>query len=243
LIVRQSHLALLLVLAACTQPVPIEDETSRPPLPEASYADAAKSGAAVYRILPQQSLVLLRVGRAGTMRRLGHEHAVASEDVHGLVEINDEPSASRAHVVLPIRSLIVDNPEYRERLDLDTGPSADDVAKTYTNMLRVFEPQLYPWVEAQARLATEAGGQTILAVSIMLHGVSFEYRLPVELEVDAERLVVSGHASINHSEFGVTPFSAAGGLVRVADEIEVEFRLFGQAVSSQCVVATCGISK
>jgi len=230
--VRQFRLALLLVLAACTQPVPIEDETARPPLPEASYAEAAKSGAAVYRILPQQSLILVRVGRAGRMQRLGHEHAVASEDVHGLVEINENPSASRAHVVLPIRNLIVDKAEYRERLELDTGPSADDVAKTYTNMLKVFQPQLYPWVEAQARLATEEGGQATLAVSITLHGASFEYLLPVDLEVDAERLVVSGQATIKHSEFGVTPFAAAGGLVRVADEFEVEFRLVGQPVRS-----------
>jgi len=230
--VRQFRLALLLVLAACTQPVPIEDETARPPLPEASYAEAAKSGAAVYRILPQQSLILVRVGRAGRMQRLGHEHAVASEDVHGLVEINENPSASRAHVVLPIRNLIVDKAEYRERLELDTGPSADDVAKTYTNMLKVFAPQLYPWVEAQARLATEEGGQATLAVSITLHGASFEYLLPVDLEVDAERLVVSGQATIKHSEFGVTPFAAAGGLVRVADEFEVEFRLVGQPVRS-----------
>lgn len=229
---RQFRLALLLVLAACTQPVPIEDETARPPLPEASYAEAAKSGAAVYRILPQQSLILVRVGRAGRMQRLGHEHAVASEDVHGLVEINENPSASRAHVVLPIRNLIVDKAEYRERLELDTGPSADDVAKTYTNMLKVFQPQLYPWVEAQARLATEEGGQATLAVSITLHGASFEYLLPVDLEVDAERLVVSGQATIKHSEFGVTPFAAAGGLVRVADEFEVEFRLVGQPVRS-----------
>lgn len=229
---RQLRLALLLVLAACAQPVPIDDEISRPPLPEASYADAAKSGAAVYRILPQKSLLLVRVGRAGMMQRLGHEHAVASEDVYGLVEINDDPSASRAHVVLPIRNLIVDKPEYRERLQLDTGSSADDVAKTYTNMLKVFEPQLYPWVEAHARLATEEGGQATLAVSITLHGSTFEYLLPVDLEVDAERLVVSGRATIRHSEFGVTPFAAAGGLVRVADEFEVEFRLFGQAVWS-----------
>ena len=229
---RLFSLVPLLVLAACTQPVPFEDETSRPPMPEASYAAAARAGAGVYRILPQESLLLVRVGRAGWMQRLGHEHAVASEDVQGLVEINDDPSASRAHVVLPIRNLIIDKPEYRERLELDTGPSDDDVAKTYTNMLKVFEPQLYPWVEAQARLATQEGGRRMFAVSITLNGSTFEYLLPVDLEVDAERLVVSGQAMIRHSEFGVTPFSAVGGLVRVADEFWVQFRLVGKAVPS-----------
>jgi hypothetical protein len=227
--VRRFNLVVLFMLSACTQPVPIEDETATPPLPEASYAEAARAGASVYRILPQESLLLVRVGRSGPMQRFGHEHAVASEDVLGLVEINSDPSASRAHIVLPIRNLVVDKPEYRERLGLDTGPSTDDVAKTYTNMLKVFEPQLYPWVLAEARITTTQNGRSTLAASITLHGSTFKYLLPVELEVDAEQLVVSGQATIRHSDFGVTPFAAAGGLVRVADELEVQFRLVGRA--------------
>lgn len=229
---RQLLLApLLLVLVACTQPVPIEDETSPAPLPEASYAAAAQAGSSVYRILPQESLLLVRVGRAGSMQRFGHEHAVASEDVQGLVEINSDAAASRAILVLPIRNLIVDKPAYRERLGLGSGPSDSDVAKTYTNMLKVFEPQLYPWVEVRARLAAKSADGPTLAVSITLHGSSLEILLPVDLEVDASRLVVSGGATIRHSDFGVTPFSAAGGLVQVADEFDVQFRLVAKAVS------------
>jgi len=228
--VRRLNLAVLFVLTACTQPVPIEDETASPPLPEASYAAAARAGASVFRIQAQESLLLVRVGRAGTMQRFGHEHAVASEDVLGLIEINSDPSASRAYIVLPIRNLIVDKPEYRDRLGLETGPSADDMAKTYTNMLRVFEPQLYPWVVVEVRFATAQSGRSTLAASITLHGSTFEYLLPVDLEVDAERLVVSGQATIRHSDFDVMPFSAAGGLMRVADEFEVQFRLVGKAM-------------
>jgi len=227
--VRRIRLALLLLLAACTQPVPIEVETLHPPLPEASYAEASRAGAAVYRILPQESLLLIHVDRAGTMQRLGHEHAVASEDVQGFVEINDDPSASRAHIVFPIRNLIIDSPEYRQRLELDTGPSDVDVAKTYANMLKVFEPQLHPWVEAEARQASREGGQPVLAVSMTLHGSTFEYLLPVELDFDTDRLTVSGQATIKHSDFGLTPYSTAGGLMRVADELDVRFRLVAQA--------------
>ena len=225
---RRLLFLLLLALTACTQPVAVVDETSRPPLPEASYAEAAIAGSAVYRILPQESLILVRVGRAGRMQRLGHEHAVASEDVHGLIEINDDMSASRAHLAFPIRNLLVDKPEYRGRLQLDTDPSAADIAKTYTNMLKTFEPQLYPWVEALARVAAEEGEQTTLAVSVTLHGEAFEYLVPVELEIGADRIVASGRATIKHSDFGVTPFAAAGGLVQVADELEIDYLFVGR---------------
>jgi len=220
--------AVLLLLAGCTQPVAIREETSPPPLPEASYAAAARSGAAVYRLLPQESLILVHVGRAGAMQRLGHEHAVASEDVRGFVEWHADASAARADIAFAVRDLIVDKPQYRERLELDTTPSADDVAGTYANMLRVLEPDTYPWVTAQARIAETGAGKPTLAVSVTLHGTTFEYLVPVDLAVDERRIAVTGHATIRHSDFGLSPFSAAGGLLRVADELDIDFHLVGR---------------
>jgi len=219
----------LLLLAGCTQPVAIREETSPPPLPEASYAAAERSGATVYRLSPQDSLILVHVGRAGAMQRLGHEHAVASEDVRGLVEWHEDSSAARADIAFAVRDLIVDKPEYRQRLELDTMPSDDDVAGTYANMLRVLEPDTYPWVSAQARFAETGAGRPTLAVSVTLHGASFEYLVPVDLVVSDRRIVVTGHTTVKHSDFGLSPFSAAGGLLRVADELDIDFHLVGKA--------------
>lgn len=223
--------ALLIVLAGCAQPVPVTEETSPPPLPEASYAAAARSGASVYRILPRESFILVRVGRAGAMKRLGHDHAIASLDVQGLVEIRDDAAASRADIVFPLRDLLVDDHEYRKRLALDTEPSAADIAATYTNMLKVLEPAQYPWGEMHARVASTVSEQTVLSVSVTLHGTSFEYLLPVDLQVGEERLEVAGQAALLHSNFGLTPHSAAGGLLRVADLLEVEFRFVAGVVT------------
>lgn len=221
------------VLAACTQPVPIVDEISAPPLPRGIYDEAARAGAAVYRIDPQQSLILVRVGRAGPAQRLGHDHAVASEDVAGLVAIYDDRARSHADVVFPIRNLVVDAAEYRVKLELDTDPSADDVAGTYTNMLKVFEPTDYPWVAIKARFA---GDDTELSASVTLHGTAHEYLLPAQLDVGPERLVVSGTTTLRHSDFGLEPYAAGGGLLRVADTLEIEFRFVAPRCRSRSVV-------
>ena len=221
----------LLVQAATAQSPLAGEEPPASPLPEASYAAAALSGATVYRILPQESVILIRVGRAGLLKRLGHDHVLASEDVQGLVEFRDDPTVSRANLVVPLGKLIVDKPEYRERLGYDTQPSAADVAGTYTNMLKVLEPGLYPWVEVNARIASPDAVRPILNVSITLRGATFEYRLPVDLEIDDKHIFVSGHVTIRHSEFGLKLFAAAAGLLRVADKLEIEFRLVGEAVS------------
>jgi len=227
---RRLVVSLSLALVACAEHTPAVDELSPAPLPEASYSAAAQAGACVYRILPQESLVLIHVGRAGAMQRLGHDHVIASEDVEGLIEIGADSSSWRADLAVPLRNLIVDRPEYRQRLDLDTEPSDADIAGTYTNMLKVIEPALYPWAVVHARIASIDAGRPTLSVSITLHGVAVEYLLPVELDIDATRLVVSGRVNISHSAFGLTPFAAAGGLLRVADELDVEFRLVGHVV-------------
>ena len=193
---------------------------------------AERAGSAVYRILPAESLLLVHVGRGGAMQRLGHEHAVASEDLQGLVAIGAEPATSRADIVFPIRNLVVDRHEYRQRLALDTEPSADDIAGTYTNMLKVLEPELYPWATMQAQIVSMDGNQATLSVSVTLHGSAFEYLLPVELYIDRERVEVSGSTTIRHSDFAIAPFTAAGGLLRVADELGIEFHLVGIAMQA-----------
>ena len=83
----------LVVLAACAQPVPYEREVSVPPLAEAPYAQLARSGATIYRIQPAESLLLVHVGRAGKMASMGHEHAIVSKDVQGLVALAADPAA------------------------------------------------------------------------------------------------------------------------------------------------------
>jgi len=206
------------------------DETSHAPLPEASYIEAARAGRDVYRIVPHESLILVRVGRAGRMQRFGHEHAVASEDLQGFVEIGGDLNAARTDLAFPLRNLVVDKPIYRERLQLDTEPSDDDIAGTYTNMLNILEPALYPWAKINAVIVSGPIGQPQLNVSVVLHGTAFELLLPVHLETLGDRLIASGSAVIRHTDFGLDPFSAAGGLLRVADELAVEFRLVGNRI-------------
>lgn len=219
------------MLAACAQPIPYERETSPPPLTKEDYVTAARAGATVYQILPGESLILVRVGRAGKMARLGHDHAIASEDVQGFVALAADPSASRADIVMPLLSLIVDQAEYRRRLELDTEISSDDKAGTYGNMRKVLEAKLFPWVKAEARFVSAQSSPPEISVSITLHGLALEYVIPVQIIIDDEHLSVSGRLAVNQSEFGLTPFSAAGGLLRVADELQVDFELVGTRVS------------
>ncbi len=210
-------------LAGCTQPVPRIDEPTAAPLPASDYAEAARDGADVYRLDPGRSLILVRVGRTGAMRNLGHDHAIASTDVQGFVALFDDIERSRADIVFPLRNLRVDEPRHRERLGLDAGPDENDIAGTYTNMLRVLEPELAPWAQLSARVAVAEAGDTELRVTVGLHGHERVLTLPLAFERAGDRLLARGSALLTHADFGLEPYSAAGGLLKVADELDVRF--------------------
>ena len=224
-------LLLLLALAGCVRPVPAPEAPAGPLLPEAAYIEAARQGAAVYRIEAPESYVLVRVGRAGRMKNLGHDHVIASENVEGLVALHDDPAASRADLLVPLQLLIVDKPEYRAQIGLEGKLSESAVDGTSSNMQdKVLESAIYPWVQVTARFASAQSDPQTLSVSVTLHGATFEYLVPVDLQVEPDRLFIKGEMTMQHEDFGLTPFSAAGGLIKVAEQLELQFMLVARRI-------------
>ena len=230
---RLLHLALLAlpfaVLFSCAQPAYVPTNIAGPPLPEAEYRRAARKGIPVYRIDSQRSRIFIRVGRDGPMKSAGHDHVIASEHVDGLVIAGDDPDAARADLRLPVQRLVVDSPEYRARFGLEPGISESAINGTTRNMQdKVLESMTYPWAEMSARFADATDEPKALAVSVTVHGATHEYLVPVELSVNPDTLSVSGTMSLRHGDFGLTPYSAAGGLLRVTEQIDIEFQITGE---------------
>ncbi len=223
---RSAWLCICILLAGCTESTVRTDEATIAPLPEDSYLQVAGERP-VYRIDPQRSVIIVRTGREGPAARLGHDHAIASESIAGFVEVHDNPDQSRADIAFPIRELIVDKPEYREQLQLDTTPSESDIAGTYANMLKVIPPDVNPWITINATIA-EPG---ILAVAVTLSGRTVNYLVPTTIDSDSQRATMSGSATIRHTDFDLSPFSAVGGLLRVSDELGIRFDITAERVS------------
>jgi polyisoprenoid-binding protein YceI len=216
----------LALLAACAQPEWVPEDASAPPLPERAYHDAARQGEAVYQVDPQRSRVYIRTGRDGPMKAAGHDHVIASADVEGLVLLSRDAGKSRADLRLPLPRLIVDDPAYREQFGLKPDLSQSAIDGTTRNMqVMVLESNLFPWATASVRLRSMQGAQAELGVTVSLHGVSLDYTVPAELTIEQESISASGSMTLHHSDFGLTPFSAAGGLLRVAEDIEIIFEI------------------
>lgn len=216
----------LALLAACAQPEWVPEDASAPPLPEREYREAARSGATVYRVDPQQSRVFIRTGRDGPMKAAGHDHVIASADVEGLVLVSRKPGGSRADLRLPLQQLIVDDPGYREKFGLEPDLPNSAVEGTTRNMQeKVLESNLFPWATASVRVRSMQENRAELDVTVTVHGMSLDYTVPADIDFDSGTLSVSGSMTVQHSDFGLTPFSAAGGLLRVAEDIEIVFEI------------------
>jgi polyisoprenoid-binding protein YceI len=209
-------LPLLLLLAACGRPL-------APPAPGPTadldaYRAAAASGAAVYAVDPDASLVAVTVRRAGLMARLGHDHVVASHALAGYVA----PGPGRADISFRVDQMTVDEPQLLRNADIAIQPSPQAVEGTRKNMLGpVLEAQRYPVVMLHAERLADG----VLRVAVTLHGTVRWLELPGAIRIDGAQVTASGTARLKQTDFGITPFSVGGGLLSVHDELKVRYHI------------------
>jgi hypothetical protein len=166
------------------------------------------------------------VYREGSLAFLGHDHVISGRQVHGYAHVPRDRTQARTDIYLPLDTLIVDEPDLRAEAGFTSEISQEDIEATRRRMLdEVLESARYPFVVIHGVCATGAPPCGALEARVALRGVTRAMRIPIELRSENDRLVVSGRFSVRHSDFGMTPFSALGGALRVADRIDVIFRL------------------
>lgn len=223
---------LLIVLVGCAS----QPEATIPPLqrraapvgfPAALYAEAHANGEPVYRIEPERSEVVILAYRGGSLRRFGHDHAIASRDVKGYVLLPAAIVSAQADLYVPVESLQVDEPAKRAQAGFDTQPSQQDIDGTRRNMMdKVLEATRYPFVAL--RVTPQAGElpRVTLQAEVTLHGTT--RTLPITVRIDTgggDTLEASGRFALNQTDFGIVPLALLAGAVRVEDRIDIEFHL------------------
>lgn len=208
--------------------LPASDATAPESFPDQVYRQGAARGDAILVVDPAASLVAIEVRRAGSLARLGHDHVIASHDVHGYVW----PKGGRADLYVRLDRLVVDEPDLRRVAGFDSEPSPDAIAGTRHNMLeKTLDADRFPFaviaVRGVDRTAFDGDmpPQRDIDVSITLHGALRSLRVPVALERSGDALQVSGTLTLAQTAFGITPLSVLGGAIQVQDQVDVRFRI------------------
>jgi polyisoprenoid-binding protein YceI len=188
-------------------------------------AAIAGAEATTYAVDTAKSAVRIHVGKSGAFSFAGHKHEVDAP-VSGTITADAAAlGASRVDLTFAGAAMRV----------LPDGEPAGDAPKVEEIMksAKVLDVARFPDVRFVSKAVTGQpgpGGRYELRVAgeLLLHGVTRAIDLPMTVSVDGRTLTATGRATIRHDQFGMTPVSAGGGTVKVANDVVIDVRIVAE---------------
>ena len=191
-------------------------------LGSAAFAGAA---GATYGVVESKSSVQVHVGKSGAFSFAGHKHEVQAP-VSGTVTA-DPKDLSGSSVELTFDS-------GRLRV-LPEGEPSGDAPKVEAAMRgpEVLDAVRFPKIHFKSKKVTgrqaSGGGYDVSLVGeLSLHGMTHEITVPVKVTLDGRTLTAVGETTLRHDQFGMKPVTAAGGSVKVSNELKIEFKIVAE---------------
>jgi len=230
---RVSAVAALTLLFGCagTPERPAEEPASVP------WPDFAPPhpNEETFRVDPANSQLRIRVDPEGAMARLGHSHIIGGSVISGTVILGDGHESARLDLSIDASALEVDRPEWRAAAGLEADLDQSAISGTRANMLgkRVLNTESYPEISVRSTGVSGPAWLADVTVRIRLVGEVLEVVVPVAVERTDRRLIASGKIDLLQSDFGIEPFSTAGGALRVSDRMRIRFRIAAERIRQQ----------
>lgn len=190
--------------------------------PALFLALAAPLAAATYTIDAASSKLEVTTGKAGLFKAAGHTHLVRAGAFTGEVQADPaKPAGARVALTIDAASLKILDPEASEK-DRATSQSNMEGDKT----LDVARFTTIKFVSKKVEVKP-AGAAFDVAIDglLQLHGVQKDVRVPCVVKIEGDMLTASGAAEIRQKDFGITPFSAGLGAVKVKNEVKISFEI------------------
>jgi polyisoprenoid-binding protein YceI len=154
------------------------------------------------------STMTVHVYKAGMLSAFGHDHEVAARLAEGSIDAGARKVELR-----------VEAPALRV---VDAKASDKDRGEIQATMLgpEVLDAQQFKEIRFRSTSVSQSTpGVWTVAGDLTLHGQT----RPVSVQVREKDGRYSGSCKLNFTEFGIKPVKAAGGAVRVKDEVQIEF--------------------
>jgi polyisoprenoid-binding protein YceI len=200
--------------------LPENASTNRDEGPAATpSAVAATTPGAAYTINPMVSRFTVKAFASGVLSAFGHDPTIAIRDLQGEAHFNpDDVPNSSLHLVVRADSLaLTDNVSDKDRRQIETEMRDN-----------VLETGRYPEIVYDAPSVTvqnNADGQIVIILQgqLSLHGVTRPQKVPARIVATGEMLRAFGECTLRQTDFNIKPVSAAGGGLKVKDEVKFSF--------------------
>ena len=180
-----------------------------------------------YTIVPSESSFWVFVGKAGLFSMLAHDHDIGVKSFSGRVVIPQAGAGGGSlEMEVDAGSLVV----------LDKEPSEEDKKKIFDSMHReVLESAKHPKITFKSVSVSDVkrtgndAYNLVVNGDLTLHGVTKRIAVPVAATVTPQDLRATGKYTLKQTDYGIKPYSAAGGTVKVKDEVIVNFSIVAKA--------------
>ena len=175
-----------------------------------------------YVIDSKESTFTVKANSTGLLSAFAHSPTIAIRDFQGVTSfIPNGGSLDSARVDLKIlaESLVVaGDVSEKDRQEIDDRMHHE-----------VLESDRFPEIvyECTRAQASGSGDRYWVALhgELTLHGVTHTLPVSARVMIENDSLRATGEFSVRQSEYGITPVSAAGGAIRVKDELKCSFNI------------------
>ncbi|HEX7287439.1 MAG TPA: YceI family protein [Candidatus Angelobacter sp.] len=165
----------------------------------------------------RQSTITIHVHKSGLFAVAGHNHTVVAP----VSKASIDPQGMTAEIVVLAKEMKV----------TDTDVSDKDRAKIQADMLgpKVLNAEKFPQIRFTSVEIKPAGAGHLRVTGMLeLHGVSKQ----ITLEITGGGDHYQGKTKLKQSDFGIEPFSAGGGTIKVKDELDLDFDIYAESVKN-----------
>jgi hypothetical protein len=193
------------------------------------FAQANIPSNAKFLIDTPSSVLKVYVGKAGVLSAMGHNHVITFYNIKGQIIAADERQEASALLVIDLRESIVDDAQERDRAGsgYDSMPGESAREATRNNMAGpiVLDLARYPLLEVSIKQTIENQYTDIYEVTLNFKGSKLDLTLPATVFISENKISVDSDFQLSHKQLNLRPFSTAGGLLRVAENIRFQIHL------------------
>lgn len=177
-----------------------------------------------YAIETKGSTFTVRAFATGLLATFGHNPTIAAPDITGDVFLNpDAVEKSFLRMAFnPSSMMVMDDISEKDRQEINRRMH-EEVLQTNS-----FPEILY---ECSRLTASKVGeGQYWIALNgaLTLCGVTRSQPVSARASVNGDVLRTTGELSIRQSDYGIPPVSAAGGTIRLKDDLKLSFDILAR---------------
>lgn len=187
---------------------------------EAAIATPPQAGTVKYRLAPDQSKFTVQAFAEGLFSAFGHDPIIQIRSFGGEVQFIPGTFANASlKITVDPNSLAVSNEvKEKDRLEMERT-MREEVLETAQFKDIIFASNNI----AVNRLAQGRCRARIIG-DLTLHGVTQKSLwISAEATVNADSLRAQGEFSLKQTDFGIKPYSAAGGTIKLKNELKFSF--------------------